>query len=255
MMYMSRREKGDESPIIFEDFFDTFINRRGSNGRQRSSENLTVTKEEFQKLKAKAENYETLVDEHKKVKTWNDQLMKELDDMKKDARNFKKLEEEKEKMLRSLLQIRADFDNYKKRQERENSNYKQYVLERLLEKLVSHYDDLIRALNLLKMLEGADGIRMGFEIIVKNFEKILEQEGVRPMEAKGQKFDPYKHEVIMVEEGRDDIPENTILEVLNNGYFLNSKVLRPAKVKIAKKSQLPNLNQKIEINQDNKIKI
>ncbi|MFX0080628.1 MAG: nucleotide exchange factor GrpE [Candidatus Hodarchaeota archaeon] len=252
---MSRREKGDAGSMMFEDFFDTFINGRGSNGRQRSSENVSITEKEYQTLKAKAEKYEALVEDHKKVKTWNDQLMKELDDMKEDARKFKELEEEKEKFLRSLLQIRADFDNYKKRQERENSNYKQYVLEGLLKKLVSHYDDLIRALNLLKMLDGAEGIQKGFEIIVKNFEKVMDEEGVRRMDSEGQKFDPYKHEALMVEEERDDLPENTIIEVLDKGYFLNNKVLRPAKVKISKKSKLQNLNEKTEIIQDKKIKI
>ncbi len=75
------------------------------------------------------------------------------------------------------------------------------------------------------------------------------------MESEGQKFDPYKHEAMMVEEGRDDLPENTIVEVLDKGYFLKSKVLRPAKVKISKKSKLQNLNEKIGINQDNEIKI
>ncbi|MFX1374718.1 MAG: nucleotide exchange factor GrpE [Promethearchaeota archaeon] len=252
---MSRKDKGEGRSMMFEDFFDNLINEHSSNSRQISSDSIIITKKEYQTLKTKANNYKALVEEHKKVKTWNDQLMKELDDMKEDARKFKDLEEEKEKFLRSLLQVRADFENYKKRQERENSNYKQYVLEGFLKKLVVHYDDLIRALNLLKMLEGADGVTKGFEIIVRNFEKIMEGEGIRPMESMGQKFDPYKHEVMMVEEGRDDLPENTIIEVLDKGYFLKSKVLRPAKVKISKKSKLPNLNENIEKNQDKKIKI
>lgn len=245
---MSRREKGDGRSMMFDDIFDSFINDRGSSGRQRSSENIPITKKEYHTLKTKAEKYEALVEEHKKVKTWNDQLMKELDDMKDDARGFKELQEEKEKFLRSLLQVRADFENYKKRQERENSNYKQYVLESVLKKLVCHYDDLIRALNLMKMFEGAEGIQKGFEIIVKNFEKVMEEEGVRPMDSEGQKFDPYKHEALLIEECRDDLPENTIIEVLDKGYFLNNKVLRPAKVKISKKSKLQNLNEKIGIN-------
>jgi len=252
---MSRKDRGDGRSMMFDDIFDTFLNDRGYSGRQRSSENIAITKKEYQTLKAKAEKYEALVEEHKKVKTWNDQLMKELDDMKDDARGFKEFQEEKEKFLRSLLQVRADFENYKKRQERENSNYKQYVLEGVLKKLVCHYDDLIRALNLMKMLEGAEGIQKGFEIIVKNFEKVMEEEGVRPMDSDGKIFDPYKHEALLVEEGRGDLPENTIIEVLDKGYFLNNKVLRPAKVKISKKSRLQNLNEKIGINQDNEIKI
>lgn len=245
MMYELRKGNGTRRSIMFENNYS----------RQRPSESIIITKKEYDSLMAKVKKYKALVEEHKKVKTWNDQLMKEMDDLKEDARNFKELEEEKEKFLRSLLQVRADFDNYKKRQERENSNYKQYVLEGLLRKLVGHYDDLIRAHNQLMMFEGAEGMTKGFEIIIKNFKKAMEEEGVRPMESEGQKFDPYKHEAMIVEEGRDDLPDNTIIEVLDKGYFLNNKVLRPAKVKISKKSKLPNLNEKIKINQDNKIQI
>ncbi|MFX1425955.1 MAG: nucleotide exchange factor GrpE [Promethearchaeota archaeon] len=254
-MYTERKGKGDGKSMMFEDLFNPFLTKRGSDIRQRSTDIIQISRSDYEKLKAKAEKYEALVEEHKKVKSWNDQMMKQMDDLKEDARRLKELEEEREKFLRSLLQVRADFENYKKRQERENSNYKQYVLEGFLRKIIGHYDDLIRALNQLKMLEGAEGITKGFEIIVKSFEKIMEQEGIRPMESEGQKFDPYKHEVMMVEEGRDDLPENTIVEVLDKGYFLNNKVLRPAKVRISKKSKLPNLTEKIEINQDNKIKI
>ncbi|MFW9939558.1 MAG: nucleotide exchange factor GrpE [Candidatus Thorarchaeota archaeon] len=245
MMYIPRKGKGNGRSMMFEDNFN----------RQRPAESIIITKKEYDSLKANVKKYKALVEDHKKVKTWNDRLMKEMDDLKEDARKFKELEEEKEKFLRSLLQVRADFDNYKKRQERENSNYKQYALEGLLRKLVGHYDDLIRAHNQLKMLEGAEGITKGFEIIVKNLKKVMEEEGIRPMESEGQKFDPYKHEAMMVEEDRDDLPENTIVEVLDKGYFLNNKVLRPAKVKISKKSKLQNLNKKIEINQDNQIRI
>ncbi|MHA2039430.1 MAG: nucleotide exchange factor GrpE [Promethearchaeota archaeon] len=197
------------------------------------------------------------MEEHKKVKTWNDQMLKELDDMKDDARNFKELEEEKEKFLRQLLQVRADFDNHKKREAREGARYRQYVLEGLLLKLLNHYDDLERALNLLKMLEGMEGMWKGFEIVVQNFEKVMEEEGIRPMESEGANFDPYKHEAMMVEEGRDDIPENTIVEVLDKGYYLKDRVLRPAKVKISKpsgksknssESRLQNFTKKIEVN-------
>ena len=158
--------------------------------------------------------------------------------MKDDGRKFKELMEEKEKFMNSLLRVRADFENYKKRSERENERYRDYVMEVILKKLIDHYDDLLRALNLLKVFNNMDGIKNGFEIIVKNFEKILKEEGVKPMNSEGEKFDPYKHEAVIVEEGLDDLPENTILEELTKGYYFKDKVLRPAKVKISKKSKL-----------------
>jgi molecular chaperone GrpE (heat shock protein) len=54
------------------------------------------------------------------------------------------------------------------------------------------------------------------------------------MESAGEKFDPYRHEALMVEEGRDDVPENTIVDVIEEGYFIKDKVLRPAKVRLSK---------------------
>ncbi len=254
---MSRREKGDMRSMVFEDFFDRYSGERGGNRGRRLSETMTISKEAYQALKTKAGEYKALMEEHKKIKTWNDQLLKELDDMKDDARGFKKLQEENEKFLKQLLQIRADFENHKKREAREGARYRQYVLEGLLLKLLSHYDDLVRALNLMKMLEGMEGVRKGFEIVLHNFEKVLEKEGIKPMDSEGQLFDPYKHEVMLVEEGRNDIPENTIVEVLDKGYYLCEMVLRPAKVKISKpsdrsnQSSLSNLQdftKKVEVN-------
>ncbi|MFX1309976.1 MAG: nucleotide exchange factor GrpE [Promethearchaeota archaeon] len=223
-------------PMVFEDYFDKFINERGS--PRRASNQISISRSDFEQLKAKAQKYEALVEEHKKIKTQNDRLLKELDDMKDDGRKFKELMEEKEKFMNSLLRVRADFENYKKRSERENGRYKEYVMEVILKKLIDHYDDLIRALNLLKVLEDMDGIKNGFEIIVKNFEKLLAEEGVKAMNSEGEKFDPYKHEAVIVEDGRDDLPENTILEEISKGYYLKDKILRPAKVKISKKSKL-----------------
>lgn len=234
-----RNEMGDVRPMAFEEYFDRFKNDRGfSRGK---SGQISISQGDYKDLKAKAEKYEALVEEHKKIKTQNDRLLKELDDMKDDGRKFKELLEEKEKYLNSLLRVRADFENYQKRSERENSRYKSYAMDTMLKKLIDHYDDLVRALNLLKMLENVDGIKKGFEIIVKNFDKILSEEGVRHMNSEGEKFDPYEHEAVIVEEGRDDLPENTILEEITKGYYLKDKVLRPAKVKISKKSKLKNL--------------
>jgi len=238
---MIKNEMGDARPMTFEEYIDRFRNNRDiSRG---ASNQISIQRSDYEVLKAKAEKYEALMEEHKKIKTQNDRLLKELDDMKDDGRKFKELMEEKEKYLNSLLRVRADFENYKKRSEQENSRYKSYVMDAMLKKLIDHYDDLVRALNLLKTLENMDGIKNGFELIIKNFEKLLAEEGVKPMNSEGEKFDPYKHEAIIIEEDRDDLPENTILEEITKGYYIKEKILRPAKVKISKKSKLKNLNE------------
>ncbi len=236
MTYKLRNERGDIRPMTFEEYFDRFNGNRGFS--RELSNQILVQRSDYKLLKAKADKYEALVEEHKKIKTQNDRLLKELDDMKDDSRKFKELMEEKEKFLNSLLRVRADFENYRKRSERENSRYKEYVTETILKKLIEHYDDLARALKLIEMLDNMEGIKNGFEIIVKKFEKLLFEENVKPMNSEGEKFDPYKHEAILVEEGRDDLPENTILEEITKGYYIKDKILRPAKVKISKKSKL-----------------
>ena len=237
------------SGMIFEEYFDKFLNKQSFSGQK--SNQMAISKEEYESLKTKMKNFELLAEKHKEIKSQNDKLLKEIDDMKEDGKNFKKLMEEKENYFKSLLRIRADFENYKKISERENDKYKSYVMERILKKLIDHHDDLVRALNLIKILENMGGIKDGFEIIVKNFEKVLEEEGVKRMKSEGEKFDPYKHEAIIVEEGRDDLPENTILEELEKGYYLNNKILRPAKVKISKNNRnLNNQNKKKKRNKN-----
>ena len=220
--------------VSIEDYFDKYINDRGFYEKPLSK--VSISREEYDSLKAIAEKYELLATEHKKIKSKNDALLKELDDLKEDARNFKELEEEKEKFIQSLLRVRADFDNYKKMAERENQRYRSYVRENILKKLIKHYDDLVRALNMLEIIENGESIKKGFELLVKNFEKLLKEEGVEAMNCEGEKFDPYKHEALMTEES-DDLPENTIIEELDKGYYLNNNILRPAKVTISKKSK------------------
>jgi molecular chaperone GrpE len=240
---------GEMRSMSFEEYYDDFLRNRGFG--QRSQREVRLSKKEYEQLRAKVEKYEALAEEHKKVRTQNDKLLKQLDDMKQDARKLMELMEENEKYLNSLLRVRADFENYQKRTERESERYNEVVMERIMRKLIIHYDDLIRALNVLKVSANTEGISKGFEIIVNNFRKVLEEEGVRPMEVEGEKFDPYKHEVMIVEEGREDIPENTIIEELEKGYYYKDKVLRPAKVKISKQSRLQNLNEKLEIIHEN----
>jgi molecular chaperone GrpE len=230
---------------MIEDYFDNFFNGRGYSQR---SDQVSISKNEYKKLMTIKDKYESLAAEHKRIKSQNDALLKELDDMRKDGRKFKELEEEKEKYLNSLLRARADLENYQKRSERENKRYRDYEMQKILLKLVNHYDDLQRALNVVNYMENGESIEKGFEFLVKNFEKILIKKEIKPMNCEGEIFDPYEHEAMMVEEGHDNLPENTILEELEKGYYYKDKVLRPARVKISKKSNLKNQNKdKIQI--------
>jgi len=174
-----------------------------------------------------------LLKKFQRIETEKSQLEQEIELLKDDGRKLKKLEEENEKMLNSLLRTRADFENYKRSMDRNNETYRQKVQERIMRKLVKDVEDLTRALKVLETLNIADSIKNGFEMILHNFTKILEEEGVRPMNCVGEKFDPFKQEALLVEE-RDDLPENTIIEEIDKGYFINNTILKPAGVKVSK---------------------
>lgn len=224
--------------MVFEDFYDDFFKARRSLEDPYSK--ITISKSEYKQLTELAEKYEMLFKNFKEVEAQNTQMHKMLEEMKDDGRKLKELEEKTEKYLNSLVRVQADFENYKKSNQRENERYALGAKEKILRKMVKHHEDLQRALKILETLQNNEHIIKGFEMIIKNFERILEEEGVRSMNCEGEKFDPYKHEALMVEE-HDDLPENTIIEEIDKGYYLNNVVLKPAGVKISKlKSNIKN---------------
>jgi len=232
---------GDLKSMVFEDFSGGFFNTRRSLEDPYSK--VTISKEEYRNLKGIAEKYESLIKKFNLIETRKSQLERELEELKDDGRKLKELEEKTEKYLNSLLRTQADFENYKKSNQRENERYRLYVKEKILKKLIDHYEDLLRASEILDNSENGESMKKGFKMIIKNFKKSLEEEGVKPMNSEGEKFDPYKHEALMVEEN-NDLPENTIIEEIDKGYYLNNKILKPAGVKISKQKLKLQINQK-----------
>jgi molecular chaperone GrpE len=217
--------------MVFEDYYDNFFNNRRA--LQDPYSRITISKEKYKNLLEISEKYEMLIKEYKDVLAKKTAIQRELEDLKDDGRSLKELEEKTEKYLNSLLRTQADFDNYKKANSRENERYRNQYQERLLTKLIKHYEDLIRALRVLDTVKTDESVKKGLKLITENFAKLLEEEGVKPMNSEGEKFDPYKHEAVLVEEN-DKLPENTIVEELDKGYYLNNKILKPARVKISK---------------------
>lgn len=129
-----------------------------------------------------------------------------------------------------IQRMQADFENYKKRSEKERIEFVKYANEGLILKILEAYEDLERALD----VEEDKNLREGVELIYRKMSKILEDEGVEEIETKHQKFDPYKHEALMTE-NNDDYENNEIIQDLQKGYTLNSKVIRYSKVKVCKK--------------------
>ncbi len=118
----------------------------------------------------------------------------------------------------------ADYQNLEKRHEREKAEFVEYANSGLILKLVAVLDHLERAQAHLK----DDGL----DLAIKEFEKVLTEEGLQEIEALGKEFNPLEMEAVEIVTGEKN---NQIAEVVNKGYSLKGRVIRPARVKVFKK--------------------
>jgi len=172
----------------------------------------------------------------------------ELDPIKileKDLQKTKdELAEEKDKFVR----LQAETDNFRKRLSREKEEFSQYANERLFKELIPIFDNFERALE--DTSSDTKSLKEGLEMILKQFSSFLEKEKVEQIKAIGKKFDPTVHEVLTSEESSEH-EENTIISQFVKGYTINSRVLRPSQVVIAKKpSPEPKEDSKDESEED-----
>ena len=131
----------------------------------------------------------------------------------------------------TLQRLQAEFENYRKRTDKENAVLRQFATIDIINKLLPLMDSFELALG---KADKKDEIVKGFELIYSQLFSVLEKEGLRKIAGKGKQFDPHLHEALL-QEDHDGEP-NIVLEELQKGYMLHSRVLRPARVKISKKS-------------------
>jgi len=159
-----------------------------------------------------------------------------LKNIEEELSETKKLVQEKDNLskeyLKHLERLQADFDNYKKRQEKKQKEFIEFANEELINNLLSVLDNLERALDSTENEKDTKAIKEGINNTLKEFRNILNKEGVKPMQSIGHRFDPYKHEAVMKID-TDKYSEDTITEEFRKGYYIKSKVLRPAMVKVA----------------------
>lgn len=141
------------------------------------------------------------------------------------------LQAENQKLKDQYLRRLADFENYRKRVEREKADHLKYALSDIVRELVPVFDNFERALA-SSAGEGPSEFRTGVEMIYKQFADALQRSGVRAIGESNVPFDPTIHEAVMREENAT-VPSQTVVQVLQNGYFLNDRLIRPAMVKVA----------------------
>ncbi|MCK4777865.1 MAG: nucleotide exchange factor GrpE [Actinomycetia bacterium] len=163
------------------------------------------------------------------------------DKRRKDKTEIVKLKaslDEKERLLEEYIndikRLKADFENHKKQMLKEQTKAIGFASEGMVLKILPVFDNFERALEAGEKTGDIQSLLKGFKLIYDQLFEILGNEGLESIEAKGKIFNPNKHEAMMrLETGEHD--EDAIVEVFEKGYALKGKVIRPAKVKVAKK--------------------
>lgn len=150
---------------------------------------------------------------------------------------LKRVEAERNDLLDKLARRQADFENYRKRTERERGETYQRMVGEVASKLLPVMDNMRRALEAETLLEKNESEEFGHflhgvELIYKQLNALLEELGVQPVAAVGERFDPHVHEAVATEQSDEHEPDMVIQELLR-GYRLGEKLLRPAMVKVS----------------------
>lgn len=145
-----------------------------------------------------------------------------------DAADAEANSEEDEAVNTKYLRLMADFQNFKRRVEKEKSDIYAYPNEKLVSQLLDVIDNFERA---LLHEEADDSYVEGMKMIFKQLTGVLEKAGLEEINALGEDFDPNFHNAVMTEDN-DDYDSGKVTEVMQKGYLLNKKVIRPSMVKV-----------------------
>ncbi len=156
---------------------------------------------------------------------------KELESRLKDAqKDLKGKEKRVGELLNKLAYLQAEAENIRKSSEKERQEFARYASARILKKLLPIVDEFELALTSMK--DSDDDFLVGVRMIYENLVKVLQAEGLEEIAAQDEVFDPYLHEAIGYVEGTGK--EGRVVEVLQKGYRLQDRILRPSQVVVSK---------------------
>jgi len=188
-------------------------------------------KKEYLEIKAKFTTKE------KKIKDAKKEISSLRSQVKAVKEELKSTDKEAGEYLDYLKRLKAEFENYKRRSQKERERIVSWSNEDLIKQFLPVLDDLERAVdssqqsnnNLASLMEG-------MRMILDQLKAILQKQGLQEIEAKGEEFDPHFHEALMSVD-RAEYSDNLVVEEMRKGYKLNNKILRPAMVKVNKRSE------------------
>ncbi len=160
-------------------------------------------------------------------------LLAENADLKK---QLEELTVECDEQKNRVLRIAADLENFRRRSQREKDDLRKYGIDRVVTELLPSVDNLDRALSHAELDSGDTSIVEGVRMVYRQLLSALEKHGVQSFESKGTQFDPQRHEALQQVE-TTELPNNTVVDEYQKGYFLHDRLLRPALVSVAKNVQ------------------
>jgi molecular chaperone GrpE len=182
----------------------------------------------------KTENIDKRKEKEKEIK---DRESKEFESMEAIISD---LQEEKEELRDKYLRALANYENLRKRAIQEREKIYNFTLEEVFRRILPILDDFGRAFKSFnesdKLKDDYKSFEEGIRLVRSNLENLLKIYNIEPFESTGEKFDPSKHDAVHVVEQNDE-EEGKILEETEIGYKIKDKVLRPAKVIVAKKTE------------------
>ena len=159
----------------------------------------------------------------------------EVEETSPEADELEALRNENEELISTLQRLQADFENFRKRAQRDQDALVARAGERIVKELLPVLDDLERALEAAEQHEEAK-LEDGVKLVHRQLEQLLAKEGVAPVETDGM-FDPHVHEALLTQPSESE--EGSVIEVLQKGYSLGDRVLRPARVVVAGPKEEP----------------
>lgn len=157
----------------------------------------------------------------------NEQVVEEVEVQTTEA----KLEAEVAELTNRLLRAQADYDNFRRRSREEKEAAAKYRSQTVIEALLPVIDNFERALLVKPEAEEAKSLLQGMEMVYRQFQDTLKNEGVEVIKTVGEAFDPHVHQAVMqVEEA--EFESGHVVEELQKGYKLKDRILRPAMVKV-----------------------
>lgn len=144
------------------------------------------------------------------------------------GRTDTKMEDELKRANLEVLKAQAEFENFRKRMRREMEDDRKFALQPFVTEILPVLDNLDRALEAAEKTESGGGLLAGVKMVATQLQGVLSHHGVKEIPALGTEFDPHLHQALMQEPS--EVPANHVSRVMQRGFSLNNRVIRPAQV-------------------------